>query len=94
MIRGTVPSPLAWPPGCRFEPRCDYAFGKCIDEHPPLFDLPALGGDAPASAPEAAAEPAAPSARRSVDGQQSACWHCERGRRVPGSPMTVVEAES
>ena len=66
VIRGMVPSPLDWPRGCRFEPRCDYAFGKCIDEHPPLFQ---------------------------VDRQQSACWHCERGRRVPGSPMTVVEAE-
>jgi oligopeptide/dipeptide ABC transporter ATP-binding protein len=67
VIRGTVPSPLDWPQGCRFEPRCDYAFGKCIDEHPPLFQ---------------------------VDRQQSACWHCERGRRVPGTPVTVVEAET
>ena len=29
VIRGTVPSPLDWPQGCRFEPRCDYAFEKC-----------------------------------------------------------------
>src|SRR5919199_1631592 len=56
VIRGTVPSPLDWPPGCRFEPRCDYAFAKCVDEHPPLFP---------------------------VDRQQSACWLCEHGRRVP-----------
>jgi len=39
VIRGTVPSPLDWPPGCRFEPRCDYAFAKCVDEHPPLFPV-------------------------------------------------------
>jgi peptide/nickel transport system ATP-binding protein/oligopeptide transport system ATP-binding protein len=39
VIRGTVPSPLDWPPGCRFEPRCDYAFARCVDEHPPLFDV-------------------------------------------------------
>ncbi len=37
VIRGTVPSPLDWPTGCRFAPRCDYAFAKCVDEHPPLF---------------------------------------------------------
>jgi oligopeptide/dipeptide ABC transporter ATP-binding protein len=56
VIRGTVPSPLDWPPGCRFEPRCDYAFAKCAEEHPPLFP---------------------------VDRQESACWLCEHGRRVP-----------
>jgi peptide/nickel transport system ATP-binding protein/oligopeptide transport system ATP-binding protein len=39
VIRGTVPSPLDWPQGCRFEPRCDYAFEKCVAEHPPLFQV-------------------------------------------------------
>ena len=29
VIRGTVPSPLDWPEGCRFSPRCDYAFERC-----------------------------------------------------------------
>ncbi len=37
VIRGTVPSPFDWPKGCRFEPRCDYAFDRCVEEHPPLF---------------------------------------------------------
>ncbi|MGI8700191.1 MAG: ABC transporter ATP-binding protein [Nocardioidaceae bacterium] len=36
VIRGIVPSPLAWAPGCRFAPRCDYAFDRC-DLDPPLF---------------------------------------------------------
>jgi oligopeptide/dipeptide ABC transporter ATP-binding protein len=36
VIRGTVPSPLEWPEGCRFRPRCDYAFEKC-SAYPPLF---------------------------------------------------------
>ena len=36
VIRGTVPSPLNWPEGCRFRPRCDYAFEKC-EELPPLL---------------------------------------------------------
>jgi len=39
VIRGTVPSPLDWPPGCRFEPRCDYAFARCVEELPPLFTV-------------------------------------------------------
>jgi oligopeptide/dipeptide ABC transporter ATP-binding protein len=38
VIRGTVPSPVNWPPGCRFQPRCDYAFEHC-DEQPPLFTV-------------------------------------------------------
>jgi oligopeptide/dipeptide ABC transporter ATP-binding protein len=37
-IRGIVPSPLDWPPGCRFAPRCDYAFERC-GELPPLFEV-------------------------------------------------------
>jgi oligopeptide/dipeptide ABC transporter ATP-binding protein len=65
VIRGTVPSPVDWPQGCRFQPRCDYSFDRCIDEHPPLF---------------------------TVDAQESACWLCEHGRRVPGTPQQAVEA--
>jgi len=62
VIRGTVPSPLDWPQGCRFEPRCDYAFAKCAEEHPPLF---------------------------TVERQESACWLCEHGRRVPAAAMST-----
>jgi peptide/nickel transport system ATP-binding protein/oligopeptide transport system ATP-binding protein len=40
VIRGAVPSPLHWPVGCRFAPRCDYAFEKCA-EQPPLFEVEA-----------------------------------------------------
>ncbi len=39
VIGGNVPSPLDWPPGCRFQPRCDYAFERCVEEHPPLFPV-------------------------------------------------------
>jgi peptide/nickel transport system ATP-binding protein len=55
-IRGVVPSPLEWPPACRFAPRCDYVFAKCMAEDPPLLPVPP---------------------------QESACWLCENGRRVP-----------
>jgi oligopeptide/dipeptide ABC transporter ATP-binding protein len=39
-IRGTVPSPLEWPAGCRFSPRCDYTFDKCVTSDPPLLAVP------------------------------------------------------
>ena len=36
-IPGTVPSPLAIPPGCPFHPRCPISDGKkCVAERPPL----------------------------------------------------------
>ena len=38
VIRGMVPSALHWPAGCRFAPRCEYAFDKCRHEDPPLLD--------------------------------------------------------
>jgi oligopeptide/dipeptide ABC transporter ATP-binding protein len=34
--KGELPSPLALPPGCRFHPRCPYAFERCRLEHPIL----------------------------------------------------------
>jgi oligopeptide/dipeptide ABC transporter ATP-binding protein len=37
VIRGLVPSALQWPAGCRFAPRCDYAFDRCRSEDPPLL---------------------------------------------------------
>src|ERR1700737_2255809 len=37
-IRGVVPSPLSWPRGCRFGPRCNYRYDKC-NAPPPLFDV-------------------------------------------------------
>jgi oligopeptide/dipeptide ABC transporter ATP-binding protein len=39
-IRGIVPNPLDWPAGCRFAPRCDYAFDRCLSEDPPLLAVP------------------------------------------------------
>ncbi len=38
-IEGTVPSPLALPPGCRFAPRCAHARPACAAIDPPLLPL-------------------------------------------------------
>ncbi|MHC5209390.1 MAG: ABC transporter ATP-binding protein [Planctomycetota bacterium] len=35
-IKGTVPSPLHWPSGCRFHTRCKNAQERCVKEDPPL----------------------------------------------------------
>jgi oligopeptide/dipeptide ABC transporter ATP-binding protein len=38
-IRGTVPNPFRMPPGCKFEPRCPFAWEDCKEEEPTLLDL-------------------------------------------------------
>jgi oligopeptide/dipeptide ABC transporter ATP-binding protein len=38
VIKGTVPSALEWPSGCRFAARCDLRYDRCTDD-PPLFDV-------------------------------------------------------
>jgi len=38
-IPGTVPPPTAWPVGCRFRDRCQYAWDRCEREHPPLYQI-------------------------------------------------------
>jgi oligopeptide/dipeptide ABC transporter ATP-binding protein len=41
-IRGTVPSVIHYPPGCRFHPRCERAQAICADQVP-AFRQPAAG---------------------------------------------------
>jgi oligopeptide/dipeptide ABC transporter ATP-binding protein len=38
-LPGEVPDPSRPPPGCRFHPRCPYAFDRCRSEEPPLVAL-------------------------------------------------------
>jgi peptide/nickel transport system ATP-binding protein len=38
-LPGEVPDPARPPPGCRFHPRCPYAFEPCPTEDPPLVEL-------------------------------------------------------
>ncbi len=37
-IPGQVPAATRWPTGCRFHPRCPYAWDRCAAEEPPLLD--------------------------------------------------------
>jgi oligopeptide/dipeptide ABC transporter ATP-binding protein len=48
-IPGQVPAATAWPSGCRFHPRCPYAWDRCRAEEPPLLDVPGSGGAEPGS---------------------------------------------
>ena len=45
-IAGQVPASTAWPGGCRFHPRCPYAWDRCLTEDPEL-------GPGDVTAPEA-----------------------------------------
>jgi peptide/nickel transport system ATP-binding protein len=58
-IEGEPPSPVAPPPGCRFNPRCPAASDRCRSEEPQLREVadghfvachhPLVGGEAPVS---------------------------------------------
>jgi len=37
-ITGTVPDPINMPPGCRFQPRCNIATGRCKKEFPQMIE--------------------------------------------------------
>ena len=45
-IPGSVPPATAWPAGCRFHPRCPYAWEKCRTEEPPLLETGTTGHSA------------------------------------------------
>jgi len=38
-IQGEIPSPLAPPTGCHFNPRCPHAFARCREEAPALREI-------------------------------------------------------
>jgi len=36
-IEGSVPAASAFPPGCRFHPRCKHVMERCLTDPPPMF---------------------------------------------------------
>jgi len=38
-IRGTVPNPLDFPPGCKFNNRCPFSTAHCEEHEPPLIEV-------------------------------------------------------
>jgi oligopeptide/dipeptide ABC transporter ATP-binding protein len=42
VIKGVVPNPFRMPPGCKFEPRCRYAWEACRQAEPELLAMPGL----------------------------------------------------
>ena len=62
-LPGEVPDPAAPPSGCRFHPRCPYAFDRCPRDEPPLLPITAERAaacwlQAPGEAPAPPAEKA------------------------------------
>jgi oligopeptide/dipeptide ABC transporter ATP-binding protein len=37
VIKGVVPNPFRMPPGCKFQPRCPYAWDRCSEAEPSLL---------------------------------------------------------
>ena len=59
-LAGEVPDPSAPPPGCRFHPRCPYAFDKCRVEEPQPLQI-GRGREVACWLHEGASEPKRPS---------------------------------
>jgi peptide/nickel transport system ATP-binding protein len=64
-LPGEVPDPSRPPSGCRFHPRCPYAFDRCLTEEPPLIGL--AGGRDAACWLQQAGQSAEPPAARAAN---------------------------
>jgi oligopeptide/dipeptide ABC transporter ATP-binding protein len=40
VIKGVVPNPFRMPPGCKFQPRCQWAWERCSQDEPELLPTP------------------------------------------------------
>ena len=64
-LPGEVPDPANPPSGCRFHPRCPYAFDRCRTDDPPL--VPLLGGRTAACWLQPEGAPVAPPSVRAAN---------------------------
>jgi len=39
ILKGSVPTPIDPPPGCRFNPRCNYSEPRCAKDTPELIEV-------------------------------------------------------
>ena len=39
VLKGTVPTPIDPPPGCRFNPRCQYCEPECTKKDPEFIEV-------------------------------------------------------
>jgi peptide/nickel transport system ATP-binding protein len=72
-LPGEVPDPANPPAGCRFHPRCAYAFDRCLAEEPPL--IPLADGRRAACWLQAAGLPPASPAERASNARQLTADH-------------------
>jgi oligopeptide/dipeptide ABC transporter ATP-binding protein len=97
-IPGQVPALGAWPPGCRFAPRCPRADAVCVHEDPALLharsaDDPALRAAEQAGRHDLAQALRGPDPALETGDRKVACHHpgpaeapcARRGSRCPGS---------
>jgi peptide/nickel transport system ATP-binding protein len=80
-LPGEVPDPANPPRGCRFHPRCPYAFDRCVAEEPPLIGV-ADGRAAACWLQQPGAPPAAPA---ELAGQAGASRGARRRGREAGA---------
>ncbi len=98
VIKGVVPNPLRMPPGCKFQPRCPYAFDQCVEE-PELIHVnegrtTRCWLQDPANADRLDAYLAEPHYGASVDADRAAAWRAAAGgrRMTMSTPEAASEA--
>jgi oligopeptide/dipeptide ABC transporter ATP-binding protein len=96
VIPGTVPSPLAWPAGCRFHPRCPYAWDKCVREPPPLIPARAGTSGTPHGDDVTRGAPVTGMDAVSAEPRVARCWleeHPERRAEVRARGAFISDAD-
>jgi peptide/nickel transport system ATP-binding protein len=88
-IQGSVPDALNFPGGCRFHPRCGFAFGPCPESVPVLRPPAVLIELAAPSATQPSAAPVSARPAPSASERLAACWYTEQH---PEADYLLLEA--